>query len=123
MKKLIVSAVFAVAMCAFADEPASPAPEEGGQNAQTEVMVRPERKAPPVRQHGMRGPRVKKCDCCENCKGVILLPPNSTEGEPLFKGRDRMHQRPGRPGPGPRHGGPRPGPMKPVKPEEPQPAE
>ncbi|MBR0197448.1 MAG: hypothetical protein IJQ34_04885 [Kiritimatiellae bacterium] len=30
-------------------------------------------------------PRIKKCDCSPDCKGVIILPANSTEGEPLFK--------------------------------------
>lgn len=39
--------------------------------------------------HGARPPhqmpKFKKCTCCEGCEGVIILPPNSTEGEPLFK--------------------------------------
>lgn len=30
-------------------------------------------------------PKFKKCECCLECKGVIILPPDSQEGEPLFK--------------------------------------
>ena len=123
MKKLIVSVLFAGAMCALADEPVSPAPAEGGQSERPEVMVRPERRDPAMRRPGMRGPRAKKCDCCENCKGVIILPPDSTEGEPLFKGRERMSRSPGEAGPGRHRGGPRRGPMKRVKPEQPAAAE
>lgn len=32
-----------------------------------------------------RMPKFKKCTCCEGCEGVIILPPDSPEGEPLFK--------------------------------------
>ena len=35
--------------------------------------------------HGRRMPKYKKCDCSPNCPGVIILPPDSEEGEPLFK--------------------------------------
>ena len=32
-----------------------------------------------------QGPKFKKCDCCPECQGIIILPPNASEGEPLFK--------------------------------------
>ncbi len=43
-----------------------------------------------------RGPKFKKCDCSPECKGIILLPPDSPEGEPLFKAFPRR-DRPGEP--------------------------
>ena len=44
-----------------------------------------ERRGPGEGRHGRRGPKFKKCDCSPNCPGVIILPPDSEEGEPLFK--------------------------------------
>ena len=60
---------------------------------------RPEMRGPHGRKGpGMhrQGPKFKKCDCCPECKGVIILPPNATEGEPLFKafGGERRGPRP-----------------------------
>ena len=71
-------------------------------------------------------PKFKKCECCPECKGVIILPPNAEEGEPLFKlfggeGRGPRPEFKGRPGcKGPKCGeGPKCGCPKGPKPEQP----
>lgn len=47
------------------------------------------KKGPAARRHpgeGRRGgPKYKKCACSPDCQGIILLPPDAEEGEPLFK--------------------------------------
>ena len=78
----------------------------------------PEARRPPM-------PKFKKCECSPECKGVIILPPDSPEGEPIFK----LFPRPEGNGPRPEGRGPRPGmrnrhgkgPQAPVAPEAPAP--
>ncbi len=89
MKKLMTIVALCLAGIAFAQEPDAVA-------SATPPADKPAVEAPKppanrdFRQRGMRGPqrpapKFKKCECCPDCKGIIILPPNATEGEPLFK--------------------------------------
>jgi len=118
MKKLMTIAALCLAGIAFAQEPDAVA-------SATPPADKPAVEAPKppanrdFRQRGMRGPqrpapKFKKCDCCPACKGIIILPPNATEGEPLFKAfgegpRGPRGERPQFKGPrGPRPDAPKP---------------
>ena len=115
MKKLIAMSALVMAGMVFAQEPEATAPEaapaeppkcECGAGKPCECpkpcKCGGERKGPRGefrRREGMQGqhrqgmqgphgrhmPKFKKCECSPECKGVIILPPDSQEGEPLFK--------------------------------------
>lgn len=75
--------------CQCGAEKKAPAPGEfrrnRGQRGEGAVRGKrgPQGERPAMRRPPM--PKVKKCECSPECKGVIILPPNATEGEPLFK--------------------------------------
>lgn len=57
---------------------------------------KPGMRGPEGRGMNRQGPKFKKCECSPECQGIVILPPNASEGEPLFKlfGGERRGQRP-----------------------------
>lgn len=113
MKRLIVIAAICACGMVFAQEAEAPAPEppkcECKQGKPCECPPPCECADGEKKKDGgefrKRGPRgknapgnrikVKKCDCCPECKGVVILPPDAEDGEPLHKFLESQGMRPG----------------------------